>query len=233
MPGDPTWLVTWPICCIKIARDTESPQCNTHVRFRYLPLHAQFNIDLIVFGLSVSRVAVCVYEMPKKLSRSVHDTQNNSNTWFWTSKTTKSRISFGFSQRMPTPSLSPQICSRANEWIISAKQFIDDAIRSGGRVLVHCNGTPLLRHRFNWWQEVLMFLTPRVRWYKLVPCLCCYVRYATLSTFLGGRSSYGAKSSVLYIPEWRIPHADQGTVHLFDIFPDSPLIQASSGLVGV
>jgi hypothetical protein len=92
---------------------------------------------------------------------------------------------------------------------ISAKQFIDQAIVNGGRVLVHCNGEPLnkvshlerniILHRGN----------------QSIASIRSHVCHATLSTFMGRCSTHGSKPTLLHITQWWVLDTNKGIYYKF------------------
>lgn len=85
----------------------------------------------------------CVFGVFKRRSRSARGSRACSSTWFWTWRTTRSRISSGYS-------LSTCACLTGAVLLTTlvacrAQAFIDNALNMGGRVLVHCNGTCRIR----------------------------------------------------------------------------------------
>lgn len=119
-----------------------SPTCNiqpflwighsTDSSTRFLH-HMTFYCVYISFSASV-------FVIRGKRFRSEHDSQIISGTWCSMWRTTKTRMSFVYSQSMYLPHTFYESSNR----LARADRFITQALSAGGKVLVHCNGTSLL-----------------------------------------------------------------------------------------
>jgi hypothetical protein len=126
-------------------------------------------------------------------------------------RTTKTRMSFVYSQSMYLPHTfyeTPNSLARADG-------FITKALSAGGKVLVHCNGTP-----FCLIVRALLTKFTYTRRYFSITCLRRHVRHAPLSLVVGGCASSGTKSALLYLSKWWLLDTNQGefreTQSLFD-----------------
>ena len=86
-----------------------------------------------------------------------------------------------------------------------AKEFIDQAIASGGTAFVHCNGTLIdLIGR--------ALITEAIhRRHQSRTFVCHHVHNAAPQVKLGRRIAPRSKSTVLHLTEWRVPYANKST----------------------
>ena len=106
------------------------------------------------------------------------------------------------------PEIHQLTCNRANA-------FIEQAIAQNGRVLVHCNGQDYSGTSFN---EGTSLISRIYRWNQPLSSICGHVCHAAYAAELGGRSSHGAKPTILHITEWRISDTNQGVYEYFSTF---------------
>lgn len=95
-------------------------------------------------------------------------------------------------------------------WRFSAKLFIDEARRQGGRALVHCNGKSsnvIFYYSYAWSVSVIIDIRRR---YQSVTSLRRDVRYAGSWNFMGRRLVARSKPAILHFTERRFPHTTEG-----------------------